>query len=756
MGQPGVLLTMLSQYGANTMTVTHKLEEALEEMKPAMEKVGITLYPTMHRPATFIETAVAHMKESILLGAALVAAVLLIFIGNFRAALISLTASPLSLLATILVMERFKISLDTTTLGGLAIAIGEVVDDAIIDVENIIRRLRSNSALDKPLPVIRVVLAASLEVRTAVVFATFVVALVFLPVLSLGGVSGKFFSPLALAYILAILASLLVAITVTPAMCLLAFRKYVPSHREPFLQRWLKAGYKAVLSLFARSPSLVGIGAALIMASSLIVLPRSTGEFLPEFREGHLVVGLDAVPGTSIHEMRRIGATVEKAMLAIPGVDTVEQQIGRAEAGEDTWGPHRSEMHIEFKRGLSGEDEEKTTEAINEVLKGTPGIHFTAESFLANRINETLAGETAPVVFSLFGEDLDALEAKAREAMSILQSTPGAGELKLSAPPGGPRLEVRLRPDRLATYGFRAGDVLEAVQTSYQGATAAQIFEPGRVSDVVVVLEEASRHEPESVGALPLISPTGRRASLSQLADISLTSGRQSILRDGARRRQIIACHPKGNPADFVAEAKKRLASKLTMPPGGYWNFEGTAEAEERATKQLVMQSCAGALGIIMLLSMVFRNGPNLILALSNMPFALVGGIFAVATVGLGLTLGSMVGFVTLFGITTRNSIMLLSHYDHLVREEDCAWNLETALRGASERLTPILMTALVTGLGLLPLAMGYKDAGREIEGPMAIVILGGLVSSTLLNLFVLPVMALRFGRFGEAEETTT
>ena len=752
MGKSGVLLTMLSQYGANTMDVTHRLEEAIEEMKPALAKAGITLYPAMHRPATFIETALAHMKESILLGAGLVAVVLLIFIGNFRAALISLTAIPLSLLGTILIMDRLKINLDTMTLGGLAIAIGEVVDDAIIDVENIMRRLRSNSLLDKPLPVFRVVLAASLEVRTAVVFATFVVALVFLPVLSLSGVSGKFFSPLALSYIIAILASLLVAITVTPAMCLLAFRNHVPNHREPFLQRWLKAGYKAILRLFAKSPSLVGIGAALIMASSLVVLPRSTGEFLPEFREGHVVVGLDATPGTSLAEMKRIGAAVENAMLAIPGIATVEQQIGRAEAGEDTWGPHKSELHIEFKRGLSGDEEEKTSDALRDVLKDTVGIRFTAESFLANRINETLAGETAPVVLSLFGEDLDALENKAREAVGILQAIPDAGEIKLSSPPGGPRLEVRLRPDRLTAYGFRAGDVLEAVQTAYQGATAAQIFEPGRVSDVVVIIEEAARRDPESVGAMPLTSLTGRRAALSELADISLTTGRYSILRDGARRRQTIACHPKGNPAAFVAEAKKQLTAKLAMPLGGYWNFEGTAEAEEAATRQLVLQSCVGALGIVMLLSMVFRNGPNLMLALSNMPFALVGGIFAVAVAGLGLTLGSVVGFVTLFGITTRNSIMLLTHYDHLVREEGCAWDLETALRGASERLTPILMTALVTGLGLLPLALGYKDAGREIEGPMAIVILGGLVSSTLLNLLVLPVMALRFGKFGAQE----
>jgi len=753
MGKPGVLLTMTSQYGANTMDVTRRLESAIEGMKPAIAHTGITLYPSLHRPATFIETALGHMKASLLLGAVLVALVLLLFIGNLRAALISLTAIPLSLLGAILVMERFKIGLDTMTLGGLAIAIGEVVDDAIIDVENIFRRLRSNRLQDQPTPVMKVVLEASLEVRTAVVFATFVVALVFLPVLSLGGLSGKFFSPLALSYILAILASLLVAITVTPALCLVVFRRGVPDHREPRIQHWLKAGYTAVLRLLARHPALVGIGVAAVLAGSLIVLPKPTGEFLPEFREGHLVVGLDAAPGTSLPEMKRLGAAVQNKLLEIPGIATSEQQIGRAEKGEDAWPPHRSEFHVEFKPGLSGEDQEKTADALRDVLKEIPGIHWTAASFLADRINDSLAGETAPVVLNLFGEELDVLDAKTHDILKLLQGIPGAGELKLSAPPGGPRLEIRLRPERLTAFGFRAGEVLEAVQTAYQGATAAQIYESNQVSDVVVILDEALRRDPETVGALPLTSATGRRVTLAELADLSLTTGRYSILRDGGRRRQTIACRPQISPGAFVAEARRRLTAQMTLPSGCYWTFEGTAQAEEDATRQLVLHSGVGALGIVMLLGMVFRNTRNLTLVLSNLPFALVGGVFAVACASLGLTLGSLVGFVTLFGITTRNSIMLLSHYDHLVRKEGCVWGLETALRGAAERLTPILMTALVTGLGLLPLALGRHDAGREIEGPMAIVILGGLASSTALNLLVLPVLALKFGRFGEAQE---
>lgn len=753
MGQPGVLLTMSTQYGANTMEVTRGLEAALDEMKPALVTEGITLYPRLHRPATFIETALGHMRESLLLGAGLVAIVLLVFTGNLRAALISLTAIPLSLLGAVLLMEKLGVALDTMTLGGLAIAIGEVVDDAIIDVENIVRRLRENRALAQPLPLLRVVLTASLEVRTAVVFATFVVAVVFLPVLSLGGVSGKFFSPLALSYILAIMVSLLVAITVTPAMCLVMFRLRIPAHREPFLQRWMKTGYCAVLRLFMNHAGIVGIAAAAVMATALVMLPHTSGEFLPAFREGHLVVGLNATPGTSVPEMRRLGKQVIDAMLKIDGIATAEQQIGRAEKGEDAWPPHRSEMHVDFRPGLTGEEEEETSEAVAELLRDMPGVQASAESFLADRINESLAGETAPVVLNLFGDDLDILDAKAAEMLTLLHGIPGAGEVHLSAPVGGPQVEIRLRADRLTSFGFTAGEVLEAVQTAYQGTAAAQVFDDSQISDVVVILEEAARTDPSQLKDLPLTNSAGRRATLGQLADLSLVSGRHAILHDGARRRQTIACNPDIGPAAFVSEAKKRLTEKVTLPAGYYWNFEGAAQAEEESTRQLLLHSAAGAVGVVLLLGMVFRNARHLLLVLSNLPFALVGGVFAIAFMGMELNLGSMVGFVTLFGITTRNSIMLLSHYDHLVREEGCTWGLETALRGAAERLTPILMTALVTGLGLLPLALGHADAGREIEGPMAIVILGGLASSTLLNLLVMPVFALRAGRFGEAEE---
>ena len=755
MGGPGVLLTQSSQYGANTLEVTEGLEAALADLQPAFEREGVQVFPRLHRPATFIQTALRNIRHDLLVGACLVAVVLFLFLGHVRTALISLTAIPLSLLGAIIVLDRFGVSLNTLTLGGLAIAIGEVVDDAIIDVENIFRRLRENQELAAPLPAFRVILDASLEVRSAVVYATFVVALVFLPVLTLTGLQGSFFAPLALSYILAILASLAVALTLTPALSFLFFARGVRNSAEPRLQRWLKSVYLRLLSAVARAPGLVLAGVVLLCAAALLRLPFLGGEFLPEFREGHFVLQVSAAPGTSMPEMLRIGHNISEALLKNPHLATIEQQVGRAEQGEDPWGPHRSEFHVELKP-VSGEIEEKVAGEIRETLSRFPGLQSEVMTFLGDRIGETITGETAPVVVNVFGEDLELLDRKAQEIARLLEGVPGAADVQVKSPPGAPRMAVRLRPERLTELGFRPIEVLEAIQTAYQGTVVAQIYRGSQVADVAVLLDEASRQDPESIGALWLKSPQGRRLPLSELADIHRTSGRFSILHEGARRRQTITCNPAGRDvSSFVAEAKAQLAAKLKLTGGVYAVFTGAAEQQATAQRQLLLHSAIAGLGILLLLSVVLGHWRNLALVLVNLPFALIGGVLALYLTGLfgkpgegGLSMGALVGFVTLFGITTRNSIMLLSHFDHLVTVEKLPWNIETALRAASERLIPILMTAIVTGLGLLPLALGSGEAGREIEGPMALVILGGLFTSTLLNLVVLPTLALQFGRF--------
>src|SRR5262249_7185683 len=438
----GVLLSMLSQYGANTLEVTQAVEQALDEMRPVLEQEGITLYPRLHRPATFIETALRNLRASLLLGGVLVALVLFAFLRHIRTALISLVAIPLSLLSAVIVLTRMGFTLNTMTLGGLAIAVGEVVDDAIVDVENIVRRLRENECLGRPRSPFRVVLEASLEVRSAVVFASLVVVMVFLPVLMLTGLQGSFFAPLALAYVLAVLASLVVALTVTPALALAVFSGGVRADAEPRLQRWIKGGYRRLLTQVAAQPRRVMAAVALLCCAALAIVPFFGGEFLPEFREGHFVLQVSAAPGTSLDEMQRLGVAISDELLQLPTIATVSQQIGRAEQGEDTWGPHRSELHVELK-SVGARAQEGTADTIREVLAGFPGLQSAVLTFLGDRLGETITGEAAPVVVNLFGNDLDLLDATAREVASVLAAVPGAADVVVKSPPGAPRTTLR-------------------------------------------------------------------------------------------------------------------------------------------------------------------------------------------------------------------------------------------------------------------------------------------------------------------------
>jgi Cu/Ag efflux pump CusA len=631
-----------------------------------------------------------------------------------------------------------------------------VVDDAIIDVENIFRRLRENDRLGRPRSAFRVVLDASIEVRSAVVYATFVVALVFVPVLTMSGLQGRLFAPLGQAYLLAILASLLVALTVTPALSLVLLPSATARAKELWLLVRARELYRRVLASFARRPIVAVLLAALICAASLFAVPHLGSEFLPEFREGHFVLQISAAPGTSIQESKRIGKHISDALLANPHIATVEQQIGRAELDADTFGPHRSEFHVELVR-LPPDEEEKVQGEIRDVLSKTPGITFSVLTFLGDRIGESISGETAAVVVSVFGDDLDVLDAKAAEIARVLESVHGAVDVQQGSLPGAPVMEVSLRPERLRALGFQPVRVLDAVETAYQGTRVSEMWEKGRVTDLVVILAPEERRDPESVARLRVRNAEGSSVALSALADVTQSSGRYMLLHDGGRRRQTVTCNASGRDvSSLVEEARRRIAAEVSLPSGTYVEIGGAAEQEAQARTQLLLHSSIALVGILILLGIVFRSARNLALVLANLPFALAGGLIAAWIGGGTISIGALVGFVTLFGITTRNSIMMVSHFEHLVSDEGMTWGLDAALRGASERFAPILMTALVTGLGLLPLAVDSGKAGREIEGPMAAVILGGLCTSTLLNLLVLPSLALRFGRFGARAEDST
>ena len=747
-GTPGAVLVVSSQYGANTLEVTRAVEAALEEMEPAARSLEITIHPKLFRPANFVETAIGNIRSSLLIGAILVTIVLFFFLADVRTALISMMAIPLSLLGAIIVLNRFGVSLNTLTLGGLAIAIGEVVDDAIIDVENILRRLRENHLRPDPRPVFQVVFDASLEVRSAVVYATFVVALVFLPVITMSGIQGRLFAPLGIAYILAILASLLVALTITPALCLVLLPKRARVDHTPSYVARFKRRYRQALERISKHPRAVLTTVAALCLIALAMLPFFGGAFLPELREGHFIVHMSAVPGTSLEQSLAVGREVTKELEKNPHIRSIAQRAGRAEQADDTWGTHYSEINVDLVP-LSGEEAESVQSEIRAALVKFPGVYFAIKPFLTERIEEILTGIRGQVAIKIFGEDLDQIDRAAQDVARVVSSVPGAADVQVESQPGLPEMVVQLRPERLLQFGFQPVSVMDAVQTAYQGTNVAQTFEGNRVFDVTVILDDTARRNPEAAGGLMLQNLEGTRIPLRQVAEIYPTTGRYVILHEATRRRQSVSANVTGRDvSSFVAEAKQRIAKDVRFPAGVYPVFTGTAEAQAQSQQEILVSSIIAGVAILLLLAMAFHNVRNLMLVLANLPFALAGGVLAIFFSGGWLTLGSLVGLVTLFGISTRNSIMMISHFEHLVTAEGESWGLETALRGAAERLLPVLMTALVAALGLLPIAIGSGDPGREIEGPMAIVILAGLVTSTALNLLVLPTLALRYGRF--------
>ena len=745
---PAVHLLIDEQYGANTLAVTQAVEDKLQTLLPMLKQQDIQFYPRIFSTADFIETAVHNLKISLALGAVLVVLILFAFLFNFRAAIISLAAIPLSLIAAMMILHYFGLGLNTMTLGGLAIAIGLLVDDAVITVENIYRRLRENHHLEKPRSVSSVILKATLEVRSAVVYATLVIAFVFIPVLTLPGLSGRLFSPLAIAYILATMASLIVALTVTPAFSLLLLSNHALPEKEPPLVHWLKTRYVTTLEkVEQKSKNLILLIVVIITLAALSLIPFLGGEFLPHLNEGSLIVHMNASPGTSLSQSLSLGKSVTQILSQLPYVTSIAQEAGRAELGTDIHGPQNNEFDVKLTP-LSGSASKQALNEIRQKLTAIPGAQFSIETPLSERIAETLSGYTAAVVINIFGSDLSQLDRIANNVSHLINQIPGVADLQIQSPVNAPQLYIQLRQQDLARFGFTPLDVMDAIRTAYQNERINQVYEGNKVFDVSVLLNAKDREDISQISQLPLRNLTGTYIPLQQLADIYQAEGRFSVLHQSARRVQAVTCNVTGRSVQSVASDVKQTLAKLRLPPGYYIEYAGTATARAESVHALMITSVIVGILIILLLSLIIENSRNLFLMLANLPFAFVGGIAAILLTGGEFSIGALVGFVTLFGITLRNSIMLLSHYEHLVHIEKAPWGFDTAVRGAAERLSPILMTALVTALGLLPLALASGSPGREIEGPMAIVILGGLISSTALNLLILPTLTLRFGRF--------
>ena len=746
-GGPGLMLIVEKQLGANTLTVTRGVEGALEQMKPAL--TGVTIDPTIFRPATFIEMSLQNLSRALLVGCVLVVLVLMVFLSDWRTALISSVAIPLSLLAAGLLLHYRGGTLDTMALAGLVIALGEVVDDAIIDVENIVRRLRLNRALQHPQPAIKVVLDASMEVRSAVLYGSVIVVLVFVPVFMLDGLAGAFFRPLALSYVLAILASLLVALTITPALALLLLPKHL-ERRESRLVGGLKARYRRTLPAFIDRPkTALGSLAVLLLATSVTV-PFLGEEFLPSFREYDFLMHWVEKPGTSIEAMRRITERASHELMAVPGVRNFGAHIGRAEVADEVVGPNFTELWISLDPSV---DYESTVTKIQLIVDGYPGLYRDLLTYLRERIKEVLTGASATIVVRVYGPDLGMLQKQAQAVRNEMRKVDGVADLTVQAQVLVPKVEVRFDPERGGAFGLTPGEVRRAAATLVQGTKVGEFYEEQQLFDVVVWGTPEVRRNLDAIRALQVPVANGGMVPLGSVSTVEVTQTPNEITRENGSRRIDVTSNVRGRDLGAVARDIQVHLADLPFPQGYYAEVLGEYAERQASSNRLTLLGMIAVAAIFLILLADFGSARVATLVFLTLPFALVGAIVAAFLTGGVLSLGSLVGLVTVIGISARNGIMLISHYRHLELHEGMTFGRDLILRGSEERLAPILMTALATGLALVPIVVGGTRAGYEIEHPLAVVILGGLLTSTLLNLFIVPALYLKYGR---SAHTTT
>ncbi len=756
--QVGVYLSVQGQLGSDTYKLTSELETALNKLKPLLESESIKLYPDLFKPANFIDASIKGLRFDIIVGAIMVISVLYLFLFNLKTAFISAIAIPISLLSAICVMSFYNLGLNVMVLSGLAIALGEVVDDAIIDVENIFRRLRQNKLKTKPLPIYQVVFNSSMEVRKSVVFATIIIVLVFLPLLSLSGVAGKLFGPLGIAYITSIIASLFVALTVTPALCYLMLgHSNIESEDSPLIS-FIKKHYERTLRVIEKKSKAIIFISLILISIGISFLPFFKTQFIPPLHEGHFIMHMTAYPGTSEKESIRIGNLVTEKLSQIEGIKSIAQWVGRSPMGADTFGTHYSEFEIELEP-LDGPSQDEILDQMNEILHGENkekngfvGVNFAINTFLTERIEETISGYNASVVINIFGNDLDSIDQDAQKIAILLENIRGSKDITLQSPPGTPEVEIKIDPIKVAKYGINKIDVLNSIRSAYEGYPAAFVYEGVIKTPVVVTLNQISKDSITDIKNLPVRGADNQKYSLKDIAIITQKNGRSKILHQDGKRVQTITSNIEKRDIDSFSDELKNKLEKLPLNPGVYYEITGSAQENAKSREELITHSTLAGTAVLLMLYIAFGSLRNLSLTVLNLPFALIGGVLAALFYGGWISIGSLVGFVTLFGITLRNSIMLISHYQHLIDNENRQWNLETCIQGAKERLPSILMTALVAGLALTPIALGSNQPGKEIEGPMATIIIGGLFTSTVLNLLILPTILLNYGKFIKKE----
>ncbi len=744
--QPAVVATIQKQPNANTLELTEQIEQTLASLKTTLP-ADVTIDTKAFQQADFIKRAISNINRSIIEGALMVTVILFLFLWNFRTTFISLTAIPLSLMAAIIVMSYFGITINTMTLGGLAIAIGALVDDAIIDVENVFRRLKQNAQSPTPEPVSRVIFIASSEIRNSILFATLIIILVFLPLFSLAGFEGRMFAPLAFAYIISITASLFVALAVTPVLCyyLLGHSKLLEDERDSMLVAWLKRRYATTLTWTLRHPYKIIGSSAVMLLIAVLLFPFMGREFLPPFNEGALNINASLPPGTSLKESNRIGQIIEAALHEVPEVVSTTRRTGRAELDEHAAGVNTSEIEVVTK-----ERDRSHAEMMDEVrqkLARIPGVSAEVGQPISHRIDHLLSGTRAQIAIKLFGPDLATLRNKAGEIKDAMAGVPGVVDLLVEPQVGVPQVQINLNRPAAAAVGLSAEGLAEMVDTAFNGHVVSQVLEEQRTYDVLVRFDDTARQSVESISRTLIDTPTGLKVPIAQVAEVRVDQGPNTINRENVQRRIIVQANIADRDLGSVIEdVRTAISQRVQLPQRYFVQYGGQFESQEKAARQILLLSAVAIAGIFLLLYIALKSVRSAFLVMANLPLALIGGVVMVFISGGTLSIASLVGFITLFGIATRNGIMLISHYSHLMTEEGFGFR-DAIVQGSMERLSPILMTALVTGVGLIPLALGVGQPGKEIQQPMAVVILGGILTSTFLNMIMIPALYLKYGR---------
>lgn len=744
--ESAVILSIQKQPGSNTLQLTDQVEKALDEIQAGLP-ADIVIQKDLFRQATFISTAISNVKEALRDGAILVAIILFIFLLNFRTTFITLTAIPLSFIITFFVMKWFGLTINTMTLGGLAVAIGELVDDAIVDVENVFRRLKENQERGNIKPALLVIFEASSEIRNSIVYATIIVVLVFIPLFALSGVEGRLFAPLGVAYIVSLTMSLVVSLTVTPVLCSYLLPKAkIMEHGDSLFVRWLKKLDTRLLHVTLDHPMVIISGATLLFLMAMATVPLMGREFLPAFNEGSLTINVLSEPGISLAESDQVGMVAEQLLLTIPEIKTTGRRTGRAELDEHAEGVHYSEIDADLRK--SHREKEAILADIREKLSVLPGVSINIGQPISHRIDHLLSGVRAQVAVKLFGDDLTTLRTRAEDIRKVMQTIEGVTDLSVEKQVLIPQLRIAVNREAAGRYGLLPGNVAEQMETLLNGTVVSQVLDGQRTFDVLLRLNEPFRNDFEPIQQILIDTPSGTKIPISTVAEIQPEKGPNQILRENVRRRIVIQCNVAGRDlGSTIAEIQARIKSQIPLPTGYFVEYGGQFESQQTATRQLGILSIFTLIAIFIVLYKALDDWHIALQVMANVPLAFIGGVIAVFATGGVLSVASLIGFISLTGITVRNGIMMLSHYQHLMRDEGEGFTRQMIIRGSLERLVPVMMTALVAALSLIPLALGAGEQGKEILHPVAVVVLGGLITSTLLDQVVTPALFFRFGR---------